>query len=253
MQPSGADPYYPASGVPASPGYPPASGFPAAPTTPAYPPPGFPPHADAGAPGTYASPGYGLPLLPPPPGPPPPPPPRPRSLLIPLLVAGVLALVLAVVAFTAGYFTGKHNRETTSARPPQTATASSSAQPQPSAPSGAPDPSAATQQGVAGTWKGTYRCNQGETGLTLTIKGQDSALTATFAFYPTATNSDVPSGSYRMSGNVTDGTMRLIGTAWINRPDGYGMVNLTSTGIGATHLTGTVEFTGCSTFDLDRA
>ncbi|TQS45819.1 hypothetical protein [Cryptosporangium phraense] len=236
MQPptSGADPYYPSgtaaypppfpqSGVPA----PPVSGYPSsAPTTSAYPPSGFPPYPDAS---------YGAPL-PPPPG---------RRSLLPLVIGGIVALiVVAAVAFTAGYFVGQASES--DAETPRAVTSSA-----PAAPSASP--SAAAQQGVAGVWKGTYTCNQGETGLTLTIEGQDSALEATFEFYATSTNTDVPSGSYSMAGNVTGGTMRLIGTAWINQPDGYGMVNLTSTSISATTITGTVEFSGCSTFTLTRS
>ena len=42
---------------------------------------------------------------------------------------------------------------------------------------------------LLGTWKGTYACNQGMNGLTLTIDGQPEKLTAVFDFYPVGVES----------------------------------------------------------------
>ena len=54
---------------------------------------------------------------------------------------------------------------------------------------------------IVGEWKGTYTCNQGLTGLTLTIKdSKDKDVEAIFSFYAVKSNPDVPSGSSRMTG-----------------------------------------------------
>ncbi|SHN47088.1 hypothetical protein [Cryptosporangium aurantiacum] len=266
MQPptSGADPYYPsgqsaypasgvpASGAPASPssGYAPTSSFPAAgypsyQETPGYsttplPPP--PPGGFAGAPGTYGA---------QPPGFPPPPAPPKRNLL-PLILGIVVALiVVGAGCFGSGYLFGKNRGEAAADSGPRVAatpktTTLGSASPTAEAP--------AAQDGVTGTWKGTYTCNQGETGLTLTIEGQDSALTATFEFYPTSSNPNVEKGSYKMGGNVTDGRLALIGTDWIEQPAGYEMVDLSSSDFSGTTMNGTIDGApGCTTFSVTRS
>jgi len=83
---------------------------------------------------------------------------------------------------------------------------------------------------VTGTWVGTYTCSQGLTGLTLTVSGDDSALSAEFAFYATD-NGDpsVPPGSFRMTGVARPRGIELRQQKWITKPNGYAMVDLTAT------------------------
>ncbi|GAA3395119.1 hypothetical protein GCM10020369_67050 [Cryptosporangium minutisporangium] len=150
--------------------------------------------------------------------------------------------------FGAGYFTGKESGESAAAdTKPRGVAPSTTTLGSPSAASEQPD-------GVAGVWKGTYTCSQGATGLTLTIEGEDEALAATFEFYPTSENPSVKKGSYKMGGNVTNGRMVLIGTTWIDQPDGYQMVNISSTSITATTITGTIDTApGCTSFRVTRS
>jgi predicted Ser/Thr protein kinase len=108
---------------------------------------------------------------------------------------------------------------------------------------------------VVGTWRGSYVCAQGTTGLLLTIAalGTDQ-LTATFSFYPVAENPTVPRGSFTMTGVYRNGRMTLYGDRWVDRPPGYLMVGLTATpGSGSpSRLHGTVTQPGCTTFTVAR-
>jgi len=107
-----------------------------------------------------------------------------------------------------------------------------------------------------GEWKGAYGCNQGVTGLTLTIEGQDPAhVTATYEFYAVNENPDVPSGSFRMTGTYDSGRLALQGSEWIEQPEGYVMVGYESNadlGVDPHHLFGTVIGQGCTLFTMDK-
>ncbi|MGW1817936.1 serine/threonine-protein kinase [Streptomyces sp. NPDC002125] len=113
---------------------------------------------------------------------------------------------------------------------------------------------------VAGEWRGTYRCGQGETGLTLTITDTDGALTATFGFYPIASNPDVPRGSFAMRGTRVGTHMDLYGDHWITQPEDYLMVGLSAEVADGTPkaLVGPVTDTdgapsdSCTTFSVER-
>jgi hypothetical protein len=265
---SGADPYYPpTSGAPGSPppGYPsfPAdagpsggygsgsygapSGYRPSPTSSFAAPPtttfGAPPPGGFGAPpGGFGAPpgGFGAP----PPAPPPSPAKKPS--LLPLILGIVVALaVVGAGCFAAGYMFGRQGAETSTAPAPAAGT------PKPGSPSRGAPSTAAKPDGVAGKWTGTYTCSQGETGLTLTIQGPDTELRATFAFYPVSGSGE--KGSYKMGGALNGGTMRLIGTEWIQQPEGFGMVNLSSSNVTATTITGKVEADGCTDFSVKRA
>ncbi|WP_051385553.1 hypothetical protein [Actinokineospora inagensis] len=105
---------------------------------------------------------------------------------------------------------------------------------------------------ASGTWHGRYHCSQGETGLDLTIAGDDpKALTASFRFYALTTNPTVPTGRYLMTGALTTPTLTLHHTRWVDAPPGYVMVDLNAV-ITGTHLTGTVTGPGCTDITLDR-
>ena len=89
-------------------------------------------------------------------------------------------------------------------------------------------PAAAQDHPLDGVWEGAYECQQGKTGLTLTLDATPGGqVTGTFAFWPRAENPSVPRGSFRVAGTVTpDGQLRLNGVTWIVQPADYAMVNL---------------------------
>jgi len=107
---------------------------------------------------------------------------------------------------------------------------------------------------VTGEWKGSYTCNQGETGLTLKISAVSNDLNnleATFTFYPLAKNLNAKSGSYKMTGkfNKETNVIELKGTEWIEKPSNYHMVNL----IAAVDLkTGKMRGNICGDFSLTK-
>jgi hypothetical protein len=81
----------------------------------------------------------------------------------------------------------------------------------------------------AGEWNGDYTCGQGRTGLTLSLEvSQTDGIQGTFKFYSVESNPGVPSGSYRVSGNLNQhGYLILRGVQWIKRPSEYIMVDVT--------------------------
>ncbi len=107
-----------------------------------------------------------------------------------------------------------------------------------------------------GTWRGAYGCNQGVTGLTLTIEGQDPGhVSATYEFYAVPDNPGVPDGSFRMTGTYDGGRLALQGSEWIEQPPGYVMVGYESNadlGVDPHHLFGTVIGDGCTLFTMDK-
>ena len=107
----------------------------------------------------------------------------------------------------------------------------------------------------AGTWVGTYTCSQGPTGLQLDIAaGEGNDLVATFAFYATDSNPDIPSGKYTMRGTYSDEGIELIQDKWVKQPPGWEMVDLRSGPLakGDTSLAGDVTTEGCKTFSLEK-
>jgi hypothetical protein len=108
---------------------------------------------------------------------------------------------------------------------------------------------------AAGTWHGTYTCNQGPTGLTLTVSGRGASLTAEFDFYATAEGSPaVPSGSFRMTGTALPRGVQLVKSSWISRPGNYEMVDLTATAPAgdSTRMDGEIHGYNCTTVHLRR-
>lgn len=85
---------------------------------------------------------------------------------------------------------------------------------------------------------------------------QDVTITAIFHFYATASNPQVPTGTYAMKGelNTETGELSLAGVNWIQRPPGYDMVPLSGKlSRGGALFTGRVEFPGCQQFTLERS
>ncbi len=79
-------------------------------------------------------------------------------------------------------------------------------------------------------YRGQYASGQGATGLAVHISrsARASLATAIFSFGPLASNPEVPTGSFRMQGEIdlTAGVMNFSPVAWIAQPDGYLMVGL---------------------------
>lgn len=115
---------------------------------------------------------------------------------------------------------------------------------------------AVAQEGVGGTWQGTYTCNQGNTALTLTISPVDKErVSALFAFEAAPDNPGVPSGCFEMTGrfDARSGSLHLEPSHWVRRPGGYIMVGLDGQVRGnGSQLAGTVDGPGCTTFRLAR-
>ncbi|MEU6512364.1 protein kinase [Streptomyces sp. NPDC046942] len=114
----------------------------------------------------------------------------------------------------------------------------------------------ANVSGLTGQWNGSYVCNQGITGLVLTIEEHDDGTAdAVFAFYPAPSNPQVPRGSFAMAGTVQNGVLTLRATHWINQPPGYLTVDLQGSYDTSTpnHLDGRVYGSNCTTFSADRS
>ena len=110
-----------------------------------------------------------------------------------------------------------------------------------------------------GTWEGTYICRQGLTNLKLVITAKSSNdIDAVFNFSAHPSNPSVPSGSFRMNGSYTASNsqnipalLNLKGTSWIQRPSGWGTVDLRgNVFISEGKINGDVITPGCSRFEL---
>ncbi|MFD7614739.1 serine/threonine-protein kinase [Streptomyces sp. NPDC059828] len=119
---------------------------------------------------------------------------------------------------------------------------------------------AGTEEGgaeaVAGSWLGTYVCNQGITGLSLTIEDEGGGVvSALFRFFPDPSNPLVPRGSFAMRGTFLDGELALRGAYWIEQPPGFLMVDLAAEYDPGTpgHLDGVVYGANCLSFSVARS
>jgi Protein kinase domain len=127
---------------------------------------------------------------------------------------------------------------------------------QSSAPAAVPGPaqSAPSRPEVDGVWTGTYDCNQGLTGVQLTITGSTGgALRATVEFYPVASNPGVAQGSYELVGSYSAAQGLVLNPDyWISEPAGYEMVGLSAPTPHANSMNGSVQGLNCSTFSVTR-
>ena len=126
--------------------------------------------------------------------------------------------------------------------------------PGPSVPLEAPSNGAPNLAQLAGTWTGTYTCNQGETALTLTLV-DPAAGASRFDFGATPSNPGVPNGSYTVTMSLDGTDLVFSPLAWTNRPGVYEMVGLRAPGpinSATTVLAGTVAYRGCTTFEVRR-
>jgi hypothetical protein len=121
------------------------------------------------------------------------------------------------------------------------------------APAASPSHTAPPGTSVVGVWTGTYICNQGLTGMRLTITGTGGVVRALFEFYAVASNPGVPDGSFEMTGNYSPAAgLVLIPDYWINQPFGYEMVGVSAPSPKGTSLSGTVQGNNCTTFAVTR-
>jgi len=105
---------------------------------------------------------------------------------------------------------------------------------------------------LSGKWKGSYSCRQGETGLTLKIKGNSNGeFKGTFIFYPLASNPDpiVKSGKFSFTGKYTSsGKIIITQKKWIKQPEGWGMIDLEGELVNPTTMSGKSTTNGCGNF-----
>ncbi|MGW1889945.1 protein kinase domain-containing protein [Streptomyces sp. NPDC002004] len=123
-------------------------------------------------------------------------------------------------------------------------------------PSETPSTPAADVTDLSGRWNGSYVCNQGITGLVLTVEQHDDGTAdAVFSFYPAPSNPQVPRGSFAMAGTMQNGVLTLRATHWINEPPNYLTVDLQATydTSAPDHLDGLVYGPNCTTFSADRS
>ncbi|MFE5208109.1 serine/threonine-protein kinase [Streptomyces sp. NPDC056600] len=207
---------------------------------------------------------------------------RRAAVIVPLVVA---ALAAGLVAWQAdALFGGASGTDSGSSAPPSDAwsdgqpeagptpsdTASPSSSPSgtpydassstgppadaPSDPSPSPSPSEVVTD-LSGRWNGSYVCNQGITGLVLTVdQYQDGSVTGVFAFYPAPSNPTVPRGSFAVAGTFESGVLTLRATNWIEQPPGYLTVDLQAAYDPSApgHMDGRVYGANCTTFSADR-
>ena len=117
-----------------------------------------------------------------------------------------------------------------------------------------PKQTAPSRPEVDGVWTGTYDCNQGLTGVQLTITGATGgALKATVDFYPVESNPGVAKGSYELVGSYSKAQGLVLNPDyWISEPAGYEMVGLSAPSPHANLMNGSVQGLNCSTFSVTR-
>jgi hypothetical protein len=103
------------------------------------------------------------------------------------------------------------------------------------------------------TWRGSYRCGQGDTGLEVTLRPVgEGRVEGILSFFPLRANPGVPRGCYRVSGRADAATrsIELRGGQWLRQPPGYHTVDLSGR-IGADDgISGQVVGGECSQFQL---
>jgi hypothetical protein len=120
-------------------------------------------------------------------------------------------------------------------------------------------PVASQVEFLNGTWEGAYVCRQGLTNLKLVIKAKSTTeIDAVFLFSAHPKNPNVPSGSFRMTGNLEISSSKdipdlldLKATTWMNRPADWVTIDLRGDiSSSKRRITGNVLTSGCSTFNV---
>jgi hypothetical protein len=109
---------------------------------------------------------------------------------------------------------------------------------------------------LLGTWTGEYTCNQGESGMTLTIEpADDASVRVLMEFFPLPENPGAKKGSFQLSGSYSSDRLVFRQEKWIEQPPNYGMVDLEVTSPvepDVEALSGNVLFEGCKGFSVRR-
>ena len=107
---------------------------------------------------------------------------------------------------------------------------------------------------LTGKWKGSYNCRQGDTGLTMKIKGNSNGeFTGTFKFYPIPSNKDplVKSGKFSFTGKYTSsGKIIFTQNKWIKQPLNYLMIDLEGELTDDNTINGHSTTDGCGSFKV---
>ena len=98
-------------------------------------------------------------------------------------------------------------------------------------------PAAFAAPRVTGVWEGYYYANQGQTGLTLTLREDGTGI---FEFYNMPGRSNAADGSYTVEYTVDGTELSLVGKDWIEQPSGYHFVGLVGT-VSGDEYTGYVS------------
>lgn len=82
---------------------------------------------------------------------------------------------------------------------------------------------------IKGTWKGTYICSQGETGVILRIKPiSENKFEGTFQFYPIRKNTSVlvKKGKFKFTGDYNSEKQIFFNQKeWLKQPENYQMID----------------------------
>lgn len=107
---------------------------------------------------------------------------------------------------------------------------------------------------LSGTWEGSYTCSQGPTGLTLNLSSLADSVTGTVAFHPLPGKTG-PTGSYTVSGSYDKRKLVLKSGEWIERPEGYSMVDIAIDSMDEVKgvMAGKILFQGCGKMSAQRA
>ncbi|ASR34187.1 hypothetical protein BAY61_03345 [Prauserella marina] len=106
---------------------------------------------------------------------------------------------------------------------------------------------------LVGTWKGSYFCSQGETGLELEVSPPEGdTVSAVFTFSPVEGGPAAESGSFSMIGRNTPSGFVFQQDEWIDQPGNYVMVDLGIASVSGDTMEGRVAGAGCSDFSLNR-
>lgn len=112
-------------------------------------------------------------------------------------------------------------------------------------------------QDVAGRYKGSYICNNGERWLQLDIKrnaGQWVDVTFTFGLYQADSDNWSPAlGSFHMDGKLEGAHLALKADYWYRAAEGYTTIDLAGDFSDNTHtFSGQVLYEGCDGFNVTR-
>ncbi|TKG59028.1 hypothetical protein [Prauserella endophytica] len=128
-----------------------------------------------------------------------------------------------------------------------------SAEPTSQEPSSTPASSSIDVSQLPGTWRGSYFCAQGETGLELEVSpAEGDTVPAVFSFFPVEGGPPTPSGSFKVNGVEENGQFVFRQDAWIEQPEGFVMVDLGVASVENGTMTGRVGGPGCDAFSLTK-